>query len=575
MSLRAHRSLRAGIAVAAAAGLVTTMSGFNGTASGTEAAQAAATSSTSTSGAEAATSDAKNQARDKFGNVDVRANGSKAALKARAQMLRSDQEAIQKFGGSLGTEGIFTVDAITGTPSQVAKRDGFLTGPSSKRAADVAMDYVRANLDAFGLSDSDLSTLFLRKSATDVHGVTHLSWQQRVNSIPVFGNGLRAHVAKNGSLISLQGAPVAGLAAQAAAAPDADLSSTDGRHAAVADVGAKAATTTADDPSTLVYFVTPSGLRPGWSTYTHPSAGQAYQHVIDAVSGRTLYRHSTVNDDRGDAIVYDNYPGARSNGSPKASGGKARVINLFKRGYLPRNATWLRGNFAFVWADVNDDNLVQANEKTRVPGTKRAAQFALKRSAPTSQCTAEYQCTWRPGRAVLVARQQEPGRRAGAVLRQRLPDYLKRGPIGFTPQMGNFENTGGDPLLLNVLDGANTDGGLPDGDHIDNANMNTPPDGIAPTMQMYLNHVPGSRAGEDPYLPASSSNAADNIYHEYTHGLSNRLVVDAAGNSTLNSLQAGLDGRGVVRLLRDGLPGHQGLPDRHRQERSSCCSTAT
>ena len=32
------------------------------------------------------------------------------------------------------------------------------------------------------------------------------------------------------------------------------------------------------------------------------------------------------------------------------------------------------------------------------------------------------------------------------------------------------------------------------------------------------------------------------MYHEYTHGLSNRLVVDADGNSTLNSIQAGAMG---------------------------------
>src|SRR6478752_4206382 len=32
------------------------------------------------------------------------------------------------------------------------------------------------------------------------------------------------------------------------------------------------------------------------------------------------------------------------------------------------------------------------------------------------------------------------------------------------------------------------------------------------------------------------------ILHEYTHGLSNRLVVDAQGNATLNSIQAGAMG---------------------------------
>ncbi len=56
-------------------------------------------------------------------------------------------------------------------------------------------------------------------------------------------------------------------------------------------------------------------------------------------------------------------------------------------------------------------------------------------------------------------------------------------------------------------------------------------------MQMYLNQAPG-------YLAASSTEAFDNIGHEYTHGLSNRLVVDSMGFSTLNSYQAGAMGEG-------------------------------
>ena len=60
---------------------------------------------------------------------------------------------------------------------------------------------------------------------------------------------------------------------------------------------------------------------------------------------------------------------------------------------------------------------------------------------------------------------------------------------------------------------------------------------------MYLWHDPltdlffGPDA--DPFLPSDGANEADIVYHEYTHGLSNRLVVDAFGNSTLGNLQAG------------------------------------
>ena len=79
--------------------------------------------------------------------------------------------------------------------------------------------------------------------------------------------------------------------------------------------------------------------------------------------------------------------------------------------------------------------------------------------------------------------------------------------------------------------------GVPDSNHIDNANFATPPDGIPPRMQMCLWHDPADRT--DPFLQADGSDESDIVYHEYTHGLSNRLVVDANGNSTLGNVQAG------------------------------------
>ena len=46
---------------------------------------------------------------------------------------------------SLGTQGLVTIDPLTGSPRQIARADGFLTGPSKARARDIALGYVRAN----------------------------------------------------------------------------------------------------------------------------------------------------------------------------------------------------------------------------------------------------------------------------------------------------------------------------------------------------------------------------------------------------------------------------------------------
>jgi hypothetical protein len=62
-------------------------------------------------------------------------------------------------------------------------------------------------------------------------------------------------------------------------------------------------------------------------------------------------------------------------------------------------------------------------------------------------------------------------------------------------------------------------------------------------MQMYLQHTPGTSYPKgDPFAPTDVGDEADTVYHEYTHGLSNRLVVNANGQSTLGFVQAGAMG---------------------------------
>ena len=65
--------------------------------------------------------------------------------------------------------------------------------------------------------------------------------------------------------------------------------------------------------------MTASGLRQAWATYTTANAKASYQQVLDARTGSTLYRHNTVNQDRGDGLVYNNYPGAPRAASPARS----------------------------------------------------------------------------------------------------------------------------------------------------------------------------------------------------------------------------------------------------------------
>jgi extracellular elastinolytic metalloproteinase len=448
----------------------------------------------------------------------------------RAAVAEPSTSAIRKLRDTLGVQGIVDIDQATGTPRRVARTDGFLTAASKKKPVAIALDYVRAHSDVFGLDAAAVAGLSLRQDYVDVENTHHLSFVQTVAGVPVFGNGLKAHVAKDGRLIQIDGAPLAALPATAGAAT---LSAAGARAEAVKDVfGTSAAKVTKSDSNAtrtttfsdggkadLVYFQTASGPRLAWQTVT---ADEGYLHVIDAATGQVLFRQSTMASDTGQA--WANYPGA-----PK--GGKQQTVNLTK--WLPNNSPRLAGNVAHVYSDVNDDNLANPTEEV-APAAKRSFDFPFVDFTATvgAPCAAQFQCSWDP----KTPNSWQVNRAQNAVQMYYYlgtwHDHLNAKPIGFTRAAGNFEAVDGDAVQGQSDDGANTANGLPDGAHIDNANMNTPPDGTPPTMQMYLFlNDPGTIAG-------NSGDESDVVFHEYTHGLSNRLVVDADGVSTIGNGQA-------------------------------------
>lgn len=481
--------------------------------------------------------------KERKSNFDARTPNARATYTRAAKVAGKESAASARFRNSLGTQGVVELDPNTGTPAQVTKLDGFLTGKSAKKAEDVALAYVKAHPEVFKLSDADLATLKLRKDYVDALGTHHLFWSQVVDGIEVFGNGLKANVTKNGQLISVMGAPVAGLSSQAQARSAAPkVSAAAARVAAAEDIGGTAKSATAKttgvqtkwsngDTAKQVWFHTADGLRKGWQTYVNAGGTKIYGHVVDAQTGSLLYRRDLVSHGNGDALVQDNYPGA-------AQGGTQRVENLIYNKWLPKNAkTLLEGTSVAAWADVNDDNQPNAGETVKVPGTRTTAEYKLVPfPGASSFCSTSFICSWDPAKPDSWKTNVNQDVTNGFYLASRFHDWLAKPPISFTPAAGSFDAAGGDPVLLNSLDGAasGADGG-PDANHLNNANMATPPDGTPPTMQMYL-------FGGGSYVPSSSSNDASILFHEYTHGLSNRLVVDATGNSTLNSIQAGAMG---------------------------------
>jgi hypothetical protein len=458
-----------------------------------------------------------------------------------AQLTAKPKSGVASLRRELGVQGVVSIDSLTGTARSVSRLDGFLTGPSVRSARSVALDYVRAHRDVFGLDAAAMGRLALRREYVDIAGTYHLSFIQSVGGIPVVGNGVQANVAKDGRLINVVGSPVASLPATAGTP---GISADKARSAAISSVEATpkpAKATLAGGPrrttvfaggdrAELAYFMTAGGLRLAWQTLTSPSSKEMYSSIVDAASGKVLYRQSLVAKDSG--LAWDYYPGA-------AQGGVQQSRNLTAPGWLPNDSPRLAGNVGHVYNDANDDNAAQPSEEI-TPSGKRQFNYPFTPFNSSPKCSAQFQCSWDP----KTANSWQTNRNQNGVqvlyYLGKWHDHLLRAPIGFTRSAGNFEAVDDDAVQAEIMDGSNTANGLPDSNHADNANMATPPDGQKPRMQMYL--FPDPADPTDPFLPSNGGDEADIVYHEYTHGLSNRLVVDAMGNSTLGNIQAGAMG---------------------------------
>ena len=252
-------------------------------------------------------------------------------------------------------------------------------------------------------------------------------------------------------------------------------------------------------------------------TYT-ASSDAVYDAIVDAGTGRVVKQSNLVKSAAGDALVWERYPGA-------ALGGTAASKNLASLGYLTSTAN-LSGPNVRAFSDLDDDGAIDSGEEITSDGGE--FDFAITPFAHSS-CDGSRVCSWSASGTTWTTNRRQNGVQA-FYLANRFHDHLRAAPISFTD--GAFE--GADRLILQTHDGATTG---PNSRHINNANMMTPPDGGSPVMQMYLFRPSNFRA-------VNGGDDASVVYHEYTHGLSNRLITDASGMGAVNSAQAGAMGEG-------------------------------
>jgi extracellular elastinolytic metalloproteinase len=302
-----------------------------------------------------------------------------------------------------------------------------------------------------------------------------------------------------------------------------------------------------------VAYTAGRGLRLAWRVLAPVGRDSDYDALIDAGTNRLVRRANLVK--YADALVFDNVPGAPAGGTQQV-----RPIDQ----WLDPGAGRLIGNNAHAFEDVRDEVGTVITEDQFVDSFVPPADGDVPPSAGSNwlypiqsvpdasgACpAAPPRCTWNHLTPFSWQVNDEQATTQLFYYVNKFHDHLLAPPIGFDEASGNFQRAnpsgagaGGDAVLAQSDDGADTATGLPDGDHQDNANFDTRPDGIPGRMQMYLWEPIDLGGGQT--LPFASVNGTDDpsiVYHEYTHGLSNRLILDPQGFGAVFGAQSGAMG---------------------------------
>ena len=393
--------------------------------------------------------------------------------------------------------------------------------------------YLREHLGLFGLEEPDLGTLKLADRYTSRGRVVHLVFRQEFQGITVVNTGLTANVTVDGELVNVFG-PVRSdlrvstvtphLPARAALQTALrDAGSGDRAPAGNRASGVRRRATNFPDgqEAELVLFADRGAPQLAWRIVSRPGVGQEYKTIVDAHSGDVLQRVSLIND--ASARVFDHYPGAAVGGTQRTADVSAYVTD----------ATRLNGPYARVFSDVNGDGAVQASEE--IPpssGTDWLYTYTPFNPVAGGNCPpSPVFCSWNHN----AGSSWETNRRQSSTqlfyFISHFHDHLRSpGIIDFGPTKGNFEAAGGDPVIGAPLTGANGPGGLPALENTNNAFMSTRPDGF-PGYMVSLLAKP--QAGTNR-AAVNTADDASVIYHEYTHGMSNRLITYSDGWGALS-----------------------------------------
>jgi subtilisin-like proprotein convertase family protein len=259
-----------------------------------------------------------------FPNLDIRVsepgtmarilNANASAITQRLQNNKSsiDQAVARLKETSPGAEA--RRSTLTGGVEVVRSTTGALSKSAAGQGEDIVRNFISANSGLYGLSRAEIASLrFSGESVSQSNGMRMIRAEQVVNGLPVFESDTRFILNDQGQVVRSTGLLIPNAAA---GAPNIDslmsaeeaLSramksidiTIDASSAAIASRNPNGTETeiTANDPmitsnvvSKLVYFpIAPGILVPAWSQVTFTNGSGDYYTVVEASTGKLLWR---------------------------------------------------------------------------------------------------------------------------------------------------------------------------------------------------------------------------------------------------------------------------------------------
>jgi Zn-dependent metalloprotease len=470
-----------------------------------------------------------------------------AAQKGDAALLARSSE-VDNFRASLKPEAAQNLRAEVNEAG--AMKNFFIDGaalsePRWDTPDNNARNFLKSQARLFGLSEAGVAALKLEKEDND-RGTTFLDYSQTVGGIKVFEGEVKVVVNSSGEILSVrEGFLINGQTvklkplvkeAEGIAKAFEYAGKTVSDSLVVTDARADKSDpsmfanplnqTLEDVRSELNVVRVGDSARLAWHVYADVGPDEWYEILVDAHNGELLLRHNLyVFEAQG--TVYTEAPDK----------GARQLVSFVGDTVINTSAGWMgtstvtTGNNVEAYLDTNADNAPDANNST---GLSNGHAFA-----------ADQNFTFPFSTTVDPRTQQAAVVTNLFYFNNIMHDFSYR--LGFTESARNFQvnnygrgGTGNDSVRAEAQDGSGTN----------NANFATPPDGQRPRMQQYL--------FTSPNPDRDSSVDGDVVFHEYGHGISNRLIGN--GSTALSGTQSGAMGEGwsdywACTINNDGLVG--------------------